>query len=565
MINMKNTIRTVWDTVRKKLKITSFKPLGILSAIYQAWYLWIPMIAIFVYLLVTLFGNGGSSDVFTYTVQPREFVQKVSLTGKVIAAKNVDMSFEASSRVEKVNVKVGDIVKKGTVLASLANGDFVSAVNKNYAIVQSEQAKLDDLNFSAKKESVTLAQDNIANAAAVLEISKQSLLDQIRDTYTKADDAIRFNIDPSFRDPRSQNPEFIHLIDQNTALRESIKADRYKVGVLLQRVNDSFSISNMATYRAEILQIQKFITDVNTAISIVSERTTTSGDATYTAQVAAQKTAIALARSTFALSVNALNQSELAYVNNTNSLARYTNELKVLNSGATQSQLAIQQANIQSARASVGSAAAQLAKTLIRAPFDGIITKVDIKEGEISSPNTPVISMLNDGEYQIETFVSENDISKLAVGQTAKISLDAYGRDVFFDAAVISVDPAETIKDGVSTYRTKIQFVGKDERVKSGMTANIDIETNRRSDILQIPQTALILDSGVKKVKVLSDVSCATVSTTTEPVRSPSCSDMFEKSTLTPIETGEISNTGDIEVLSGIERGQTIIYSSKAQ
>lgn len=536
--------------------------------ILSKWYFWVPAIVVIIYVTTMLFGGGSNTDVFTYNVAPKEFVQKVSLTGKVIAAKNVDMSFETSSRVDKVHVKVGDIVKKGTILASLANGDFVSAVQKNYAIVQAEQAKFDDLYADAKKEDKKLAEDNVANAKAVLTLSEQTLLDQIRDTYTKADDAIRFNIDPSFRDPRSQNPEFSHLIDQNTMLRTSLSSDRFKIGTILNRINDSFSLDQISTYRNEISQIQKFINDVNTAISIVSERAVAGGDTSYIAQISTQKTAIALARTSFSLSVSSLNQSELAYKNNVNTVSRYVNELQILNSGATSAQLAIQRANIQSAQASVGSASAQLQKTLIRAPFDGVVTKVDIKEGEISSPNTPVISMLNDGEYQIETFVSENDISKLKVGQTAQISLDAYGRNIFFNALVISVDPAETIKDGVSTYRTKIQFTEKDERVKSGMTANIDIETNRRAGIIQIPQTAITLDSGVKKVRVLTYTDCVPKEVSIDPVVSPQCEQFLtddSDTVLTEIQTGEIGNSGDIEILSGINQGQTIIYSSKAK
>lgn len=529
---------------------------------------WIPTTLIAIFVLYMFVGGSSSTDVFTYKLTPREFVQKVSLTGKVIAAKNVDMGFETSSRVQKVNVKVGDFVKKGSILASLSNGDFVASVEKSSALAEMEKAKLQDLNANVKKEEKKLAEDNVTSAEADLRISEQSLLDQIKDTYAKADDSIRFNIDPAFRDPRSQNPEFLYLIDQNTALRDSIKSDRVKVGFLLTHVNNSFSIDKLDTYRLEIAQIQRFINDVNTAISIVSETANKSGDTSYNTQVSAQKTSIALARANFALSLSSLNQSEAGYKNSIAALVRSKNELAVLNSGATETQLAIQLANIESAKASVGSASAQLSKTYIRAPFDGIITKVDIKEGEISSPNKPVISMLNDGEYQIETFVSENDIAKLQVNQPAKITLDAYGRNVFFDAVVISVDPAETLKDGVSTYRTKIQFVEKDEKVKSGMTANIDIETDRRENILQIPQTAIILDSGVKKVKILTKTECADTSTSTNPVLAPQCASILEDDegfVLTPITTGEIGDSGDIEIVSGINQDQIIIYSSKAQ
>jgi RND family efflux transporter MFP subunit len=526
---------------------------------------WISAGVLVIALVYMFVGGSVQTDTFIYTIQPREFVQKVSLTGKVIAAKNVDMGFETSSRVQKVAVAVGDRVKKGAILASLANGDYVSAVQKSSALAQAEQARFQDLTATVTPEDKKLAEDNVAGAQIDVSQSEQTLLDQIKDLYAKADDAIRFNIDPSFRDPRSQNPEFIYLIDQNTVLRDSLKTQRVEIGLVLTHVNDTFSIDKIQTYRSEIQRIQKFINDVNTAISIVSEKANAGNDATYSAQVATQKASISLARTAFSSSLALFNQTESSYKNSVNILTRYKNQLSVVLASATPTQIAIQRANIESARASVGSASAQLSKTVIRAPFDGVITAVDIKEGEISSPNKPIISMLNDGEYQIETFVSENDIAKLQVNQPANITLDAYGRNVFFKGVVISVDPAETVKDGVSTYRTKIQFVEKDEKVKSGMTANIDIETNRRPSIIQIPQTAIILDSGVKKVKLLSVTSCVPQSTSTEPVSAPQCTSMLDDSALISIQTGEISSNGDIEIISGITEGQTVIYNSKAQ
>ncbi|MES2986206.1 MAG: HlyD family efflux transporter periplasmic adaptor subunit [Patescibacteria group bacterium] len=526
---------------------------------------WIPATIIGLFLLGQVFGGGTSADVMTYTVVPREFVQKVSLTGKVIAAKNVDMGFEVAGRVNKVNVKVGDFVKQGTVLASLSNGDYSSAVQKNAAIRASEQAKLNDILNGTKKEDVKAAQDRVTGAEADLRVAEQTLLDQIRETFSKADEAVRFNIDSTFNDPRSLNPVFKYLIDQNPGLRESLTAQRVRVGDILKGLNNITSISQLSSARSQLLEVQKFINDVNLAIAIVAEKSLGSESTV----VASQKAEIALARSSFSGAIGALNQAEAGYKNNTSALTSAQNALALAVSSATPEQIAIYKANVDSAQAGVGSAQAQLSRTIIRAPFDGVITKVDIKEGEISSPNTPIISMLNDGEYQIETFVSENDIAKLQINQPAKISLDAYGRETLFNAIVISVDPAETVKDGVSTYRTKIQFAEKDERVKSGMTANIEIETDRREGILQIPQVAMILEKGIKNAQVLVDPSCAAQATSSAvSVLSPDCAGALENEgavTLVPLQTGEISSTGDIEILSGLSQGQTIIYTVKAK
>ncbi len=526
---------------------------------------WIPAVIIGIFLLAQLSGGKNDGSTYVYTVQPKEFVQTVSLTGKVIAAKNVDMAFEIAGRVSRVTVKVGDLVKKGQVIASLENGDYSSALQKNYALASSESARLKDIQSGGQRADVMLAQNEIDKARREVVLNKQAFLDQLQDIYSKADDAVRFKIDNSFRNPRSVNPEFMYLIDQNSALRDSLTAQRIKVGEMLSVWGADITGSNLANIRSYITTTQKFINDVNSAISIVAEKTS-STDSTYS-DIMSKKSDIGLARTSFATAVTSLNQAELAYNTSVSSLQLAEQRLEVKSAG-TNTDLDVQKANVESAQAGIGSAQAMIAKTIIRAPFDGVITKIDIKEGEISSPNTPVVGLLNDGEYQIETFVSENDIAKLSVDQKAKVTLDAYGRDQYFDATIISVDPAETIKDGVSTYRTKIQFTQKDPRIKSGMTANIEIETDRRQGVLSIPQSALFLEKGVKKVNVLVKTNCYNGNATTSPEIVAACSaalDDSEAIQITTIKTGEIGNTGDIEVLEGITADQYIIYNVKAK
>lgn len=502
---------------------------------------WIPAVVIIIALLISLFGGNKSTDVSTYKVEAKEFVQNVGLTGKVIAAKNVDMGFETSGRINKVNFKVGDRVKKGQVIASLQNGDAVSNVQKN-------AAKLREVQSGSRGEEVSIAEGDLIGAKNDFELSSQALETELQNIYNKADESIRFKTDNAFNNPRGSNPQFKYVIDQGVGMREKLSDSRIKISELLAKWNGNSDINNIAQIKTYISEIQYFINDVNTAISIVAEKSN-STDSNYGA-IQSQKDDIVAARTSFTAAINSLNKAEIAYKNSITAINRAENNVTLKKSGGTQNEIAIQRADLTNAQAFV-------AKTLITAPFDGVITKVDVKEGEISSPNTPVISLLNDGEYQIETYVSENDISKLKVDQKTKISLDAYGRDVFFEGTIISIDPAETIKDGVSTYRTKIQFIQKDERVKSGMTANIDIETDRRANIISIPQAAVILEKGIKKVYVLTDDSC---------VADKSCADNFKKMkniNTVEIKTGEINNNGDIEIISGLENNQTIIYGKK--
>ena len=135
----------------------------------------------------------------------------------------------------------------------------------------------------------------------------------------------------------------------------------------------------------------------------------------------------------------------------------------------------------------------------------------------------------------------EADIAKVAVGNGSLVTLDAYGRDVVFEAKVVAVDPAETIVDGVATYKVTFQFVKNDERVKSGMTANIDIKSASRENVIAVPQRAIIRKNGDQFVRIADGESFREVK----------------------VETGLRGSDGNIEIISGINEGDKVITFSK--
>ena len=209
--------------------------------------------------------------------------------------------------------------------------------------------------------------------------------------------------------------------------------------------------------------------------------------------------------------------------------------------GSTSEDISAGEARVKSARASLESAKANLAKTVIVAPFDGVVTKMDAKEGQSIVIGTTYASMISASNYEVESYVSESDISKVKTGQNAKITLDTYGKDTIFNAVVSEVDPAETVIDGVTTYRIKLAFNQVDDRIRSGMTANITIETSNVPTSVVIPQEALFLDSGEKMVTV----------------------DESGKRINKKVETGGINSSGDIQIISGLRPGDRIVVKNK--
>lgn len=490
-----------------------------------------------------VFGTGnGSGKEEKITVAPATFVQEVLVTGKVVAAQNVEMGFESSGRVARVNVKVGEQVSEGQVVASLSNGDEASTIQQRQAQVDAEAAKLAELRRGARAEDLIIAEADVTSAQTSYEQKLQALIDEIKDAYAKSDDAVRSRVDQLYTNPRSANPEIISF--DNYPLRLSLNDQRLRAGESLAKWNASLSKLTVSAYsesalteaRTYLSQMRTFTNDLTSAVSGLQE----SAALTQTT-IDKYRSDVSSARNTVSTAISSLGTAEQAYRSALNELDKSKKELSLKRAGSTQEQIAAQEAQLKSAQASLGSARATIGKTLVVAPFAGILTKADIKVGEIASPNTPVFGIISSAAYELESHVSESDVAKVSVGQPAKVTLDAYGKEVVFDAKVVQVDPAETILDGISTYKTKLQFVTDDQRIRSGMTANITIQTAEKPATVIVPQEALFLEGGEKVVTV----------------------EVGGKKINKPVVTGGINTAGEIEILSGLEIGDQIIIKKK--
>jgi RND family efflux transporter MFP subunit len=441
-----------------------------------------------------------------------------------------------------VNVKVGDLVKQGQVLASVGSGDQYATVLQRQARVDSEAAKLAEVQRGSRSEDIAIATTELNGARTTYEQNLQALIDQIKDSYTKVDDGVRSKADQLFKNPRTVYPEVIAF--DNYALRLSVNDQRLRVGEMLAAWQKSIATLNTSTYssvylneaRVNLSIARTFFNDLSEGVSSL-----TADNALPQTTVDKYKTDISSARSSIGSAITALSAAEQAYKTSQNAYARAQDQLTLKKAGSTIEQINAQAAILKSAQADLQSARAILGRTNIVAPFDGLVTKVDTKEGEIASVNTNVIGMISAASYEIESFISESDIAKVRIDQPAQVTLDAYGKDVVFTAKTVQVDPAETVLDGVSTYKTKLQFTGADERIRSGMTANIIIQTAEKPSAVVIPQKALFLEAGEKMVTI----------------------DQGGKRINRKVETGGINAKGDIEVLTGIAVGEKVVVKKK--
>ncbi len=424
--------------------------------------------------LVAVNSKKGVAKLETTLATTQTVTETVSVTGKVTPFKKADLGFEKGGTVTAVNYSVGDHVRQGAVIASVNDAQTYASLLGAQASLQAAQADL---------------ADNQTNTDISYKNAQKTAVDSGRDAYVKASDVVLNQLDTFFRNGPSVNPTF--LLNADTYAEErSIENQRAQVTIALEKwkaeIDAGISSSDAVTF---ISDSQNYLTTIKNFVSVISARVTN------------------LTRNGSSLPQATINSYlETMSTANTgigNALTALTTARNNLTSTTPKSTLALQ-ARIAQASADVANFRAQYAKSQVTAPFDGIMTRIDPAQGDIVTAGQSQFGIMADQSFKVEVNVPEADIAKVAVGNKAKITLDAYGSDVTFSASVISIDPAETVVEGVPTYKVTLQFDTRDDRVRSGMTANIDIITAEKPNVVAIPFRAVIDNDGKKTVRVVN-------------------------------------------------------------
>jgi len=140
-----------------------------------------------------------------------------------------------------------------------------------------------------------------------------------------------------------------------------------------------------------------------------------------------------------------------------------------------------------------------LDKTIIRAPIDGVISKLSAKQGEVvvtgtmNNPGTVIMTISDLSQMQVRARIDEVDVPLVRDGQTARVYLQA-DQDRPVPAQVVRVASKGTKPIGrdVVTFETLLAVRSHDARIKPGMTANVEIEVAKQDDALTVPVEAVV-------------------------------------------------------------------------
>lgn len=166
---------------------------------------------------------------------------------------------------------------------------------------------------------------------------------------------------------------------------------------------------------------------------------------------------------------------------------------------AVESEVSAAELAVTVAKEAVVEAQSQLETETITAPFDGVVTSVNVEEGDIipapSMSQVKIVSLIDPNSLELEVKVDEIDIPSVALEQRAIVSLDALP-ELELEGRVTYISPLPTVEAGVTEYNVKIGFdVPEGSGIRVGMSATADIIINERSNVLLVPNRAIKQDS----------------------------------------------------------------------
>ena len=413
----------------------------------------------------------------------------VSGSGNIEVDKEASLAFDIAGRLVEIKVKEGDRVTRGQPIARLDDTDYQLAVKLAEADLESAQNQLQVAEFDFEA-----AQGKLEAAKFDVEIAGYAVW-QSEITY-------------------SYTWEGGSLVVKSDDLTDIIFTDLPGVRLALEQANYYLA-------RAQELLAEDDFDGAQAQLELLQEKLALAED-----KAEGRRAHIPLDVTTKILQ---LEKAKAAF--------------EATNSQLDKAKIALEAAslNIDKAKIALDKAKEDAEKTVLVAPFDGVVASVDAKEGDIIPSPTmilkTIIHLIDPPSMELKVEVDEIDIAGVKPGQRAIIEVDALPA-LELEGKVTSISSLGKEEAGVVLYEVKIGFaVPEGSGLKVGMSAEADIVINERNNVLLVPDRAIKQDSegnSVVEVMVGKEVQ--------------------ER----PVVIG-ISDGFDTEIVSGLNEGEVVV------
>ncbi len=172
---------------------------------------------------------------------------------------------------------------------------------------------------------------------------------------------------------------------------------------------------------------------------------------------------------------------------------------------------------VEQNRANLNASRDTLSKTTVRAPIDGVVTNLPVKEGEVTvigtmnNPGTQLMTISDMSTVEAVLMVDETDVPNVQVGQKAMLSIEAYP-DRAFEGLVTQVENSPIARNDpelqglISTsdainFKVRVKLLCPPERIRPGFSVTADVITGSKPRALAVPLAAIVVRDSPKGEK----------------------------------------------------------------
>ncbi len=384
-------------------------------------------------------------------VERGSMIVAVNATGSIKPEARVGLTFETPGRVAEVWVEEGDRVKSGEPLAQLFTDELELQIEQSESALAAAESQLAQLRAGPRPKEVEQAKANLRAAEAQVSAS-EARRDQLANGPTEAE---------------------------------------------------------IAAAEAQVVQARTNKEIAQDTYDLIEEEGTEKEYANYDLYTAKQALAAAEARLEDVLAGTSVDELRAAEANISSAAAQRDAaqaQVEQLVAGATEEDIAEAQAQVEQARVALQVAEHTLKKATLRAPFDGIITEVNITPGELPPTQKQPLVLLDDSAFHINTAVDELDVSRLREGQDVEVDIEALP-EAGVTGSVKNISPvaaleSEALQSAVVAYDVVIDLDPTAAPLRADMTANATVIVEELSDVLQIPTWIVRVDRDTGKTYV---------------------------------------------------------------
>lgn len=405
-----------------------------------------------------------------------------SATGQIEPAQTANLSAQIPAIVQAVMVSVGDNVQAGDPLAQLDTTSLEFAVARAEQNLTLQQASLTTLQDGATAEEIAAAEAAVRSAQLNLE---EVLAGPTAEQIAEYEANIRAQQAGVASASASYNSTFDSVGDAAIAAARLDVVNAQIAYDNAKEVNDDFANADT----------DKSLQDAATTLSIAQTALSSLEDGpkqgslnSASANVSAAVSSLAQTQANYDQLLAGATATQIAAAQAT--LAQAESSLATLVDANSEADLAIAEAGVEQARLALLGAEENLAKATIVAPFDGLITAVNITEGEMGNGT---LFQLMSNDFQVVLSVDEIDVGDISMGQEATITLETWPDDTI-TGAVTAIAPSATSGSSIVSYDVTLTLDESELPILAGMTANAKLLTASRDDVLIVPNAAITAD-----------------------------------------------------------------------